>query len=41
MPRSSAGKGTVNDPLELEVTLYLFGYPLRLSPVAYWLSLVL
>ena len=40
MPWSS-GKGTVSDLLELEVTLYLFGYLLRLSLVAYWLLLVL
>ena len=39
MPWSSA-KGTVNDLLELKVTLYLFGYLLRRSLVAYWLLLV-
>lgn len=39
MPWSS-GKGTVNDLLELKVTLYLFGYLLRRSLVAYWLLLV-
>ena len=36
----SSAKGTVNDLLELKVTLYLFGYLLRRSLVAYWLLLV-